>query len=83
MANNTTRHFVNRVEIYSDNAGNEAGEELTIIQRSVLSPRKHLTRATMYKQNNSTTYAKNKVIWYRIKLNLDSGDVDKTKALRW
>lgn len=34
-----------------------------------------------YKQNNSTTYAKNKVIWYRIKLNLGSGDVDKTQTL--
>lgn len=82
MANNTTRHFVNRVEIYSDNAGNE-GWRGTYDYTKIGSITKETSDKSDdgYKQNNSTTYAKNKVIWYRIKLNLDSGDVDKTKAL--
>lgn len=82
MANNTTRHFVNRVEIYSNNAGNE-GWSGTYDYTKIGSITKETSGKSDdgYKQNNSTTYAKNKVIWYRIKLNLGSGDVDKTKAL--
>ena len=82
MANNTTRHFVNRVEIYSDNAGNE-GWRGTYDYTKIGSITKETSDKSDsgYKQNNSTTYAKNKVIWYCIKLNLGSGDVDKTKAL--
>ena len=82
MANNTTRHFVNRVEIYSDNAGNE-GWRGTYDYTKIGSITKETSDKSDsgYKQNNSTTYAKNKVIWYRIKLNLGSGVVDKTHAL--
>lgn len=82
MANNTTRHFVNRVEIYSDNAGNE-GWSGTYDYTKIGSITKETSDKSDdgYKQNNSTTYAKNKVIWYRIKLNLGSGDVDKTQTL--
>ena len=82
MSNNTTRHFVNRVEIYSDNAGNE-GWRGTYDYTKIGSITKETSDKSDdgYKQNNSTTYAKNKVIWYRLKLNLGSGDVDKTKAL--
>ena len=82
MANNTTRHFVNRVEIYSDNAGNE-GWRGTYDYTKIGSITKETSNKSDdgYKQNNSTTYAKNKVIWYRIKLNLGSGDVDKTQTL--
>ena len=82
MANNTTRHFVNRVEIYSDNAGNE-GWRGTYDYTKIGSITKETSDKSDsgYKQNNSTTYAKNKVIWYRIKLNLGSGDVDKNHTL--
>ena len=82
MANNTTRHFVNRVEIYSNNAGNE-GWRGTYDYTKIGSITKETSDKSDdgYKQNNSTTYAKNKVIWYRIKLNLGSGDVDKTQTL--
>lgn len=82
MANNTTRHFVNRVEIYSNNAGSE-GWRGTYDYTKIGSITKETSGKSDdgYKQNNSTTYAKNKVIWYRIKLNLGSGDVDKTQTL--
>lgn len=82
MANNTTRHFVNRVEIYSNNAGSE-GWRGTYDYTKIGSITKETSDKSDdgYKQNNSTTYAKNKVIWYRIKLNLGSGDVDKTHTL--
>lgn len=82
MANNTKRHFENRVEIYSDNAGRE-GWKGTYDYTKIGSITKETSDKSGdgYKQNNSTTYAKNKVIWYRIKLNLGSGDVDKTHAL--
>lgn len=82
MANNTTRHFVNRVEIYSNNAGKE-GWRGTYDYTKIGSITKETSGKSDdgYKQNNSTTYAKNKVIWYRIKLNLGSGDVDKTHTL--
>lgn len=82
MANNTTRHFVNRAEIYSDNAGSE-GWRGTYDYTKIGSITKETSDKSDdgYKQNNSTTYAKNKVIWYRIKLNLGSGDVDKTQTL--
>lgn len=82
MANNTTRHFVNRAEIYSNNAGSE-GWRGTYDYTKIGSITKETSDKSDdgYKQNNSTTYAKNKVIWYRIKLNLGSGDVDKTQTL--
>ena len=82
MANNTTRHFENRAEIYIDNAWKE-GWSGTYDYTKIGSITKETSDKSDdgYKQNNSTTYAKNKVIWYRIKLNLGSGDVDKTKAL--
>lgn len=82
MANNTTRHFVNRVEIHSDNAGSE-GWNGTYDYTKIGSIIKETSGKSDdgYKQNNSTTYAKNKVIWYRIKLNLGIGDVDKTQTL--
>ena len=82
MANNTTRHFENRVEIYSNNAGKE-GWSGTYDYTKIGSITKETSDKSDdgYKQNNSTTYAKNKVIWYRIKLNLGSGDVDKTHTL--
>ena len=82
MANNTTRHFVNRAEIYSNNAGSE-GWRGTYDYTKIGSITKETSDKSDdgYKQNNSTTYTKNKVIWYRIKLNLGSGDVDKTHTL--
>lgn len=82
MANNTKRHFENRAEIYTDNAGRE-GWKGTYDYTKIGSITKETSDKSDdgYKQNNSTTYAKNKVIWYRIKLNLGSGNVDKTKAL--
>ena len=82
MANNTKRHFVNRAEIYIGDAWKE-GWSGTYDYTKIGSITKEAsaTSDNGYKQNNSTTYAKNKVIWYRIKLNLGSGDVDKTHAL--
>ena len=82
MANNTKRQFLNRVEIYSDSAGRE-GWRGTYEYTKMGSITKETSDKSDngYKQNNSTTYAKNKVIWYRIKLNLGSGDVDKTHTL--
>lgn len=82
MANNTKRQFLNRVEIYSDNAGRE-GWRGTYEYTKIGSITKETSDKSGdgYKQNNSTTYAKNKVIWYCIKLNLGSGDVDKTHTL--
>ena len=82
MANNTTRHFVNRAEIYIDNAWKE-GWSGTYDYTKIGSITKEASDKSDngYKQNNSITYAKNKVIWYRIKLNLGSGDVDKTHTL--
>ena len=73
---------MNRAEIYTDNAGNE-GWRGTYDYTKIGSITKETSDKSDdgYKQNNSTTYAKNKVIWYRIKLNLGSGDVDKTHAL--
>ena len=73
---------MNRAEIYTDNAGNE-GWRGTYDYTKIGSITKETSDKSDdgYKQNNSTTYAKNKVIWYCIKLNLGSGDVDKTHAL--
>ena len=73
---------MNRVEIYSDSAGRE-GWRGTYEYTKIGSITKETSDKSDdgYKQNNSTTYAKNKVIWYRIKLNLGSGDVDKTQTL--
>lgn len=82
MANNTTRHFVNRAEIYTDNAGNEGWRgTYDYTKTGSITKEASDNSGNGYKQNNSTTYAKNKVIWYRIKLNLGSGDVDKTHTL--
>ena len=82
MANNTKRQFLNRVEIYSDSAGRE-GWNGTYDYKKIGSITKETSdnSGNGYQQNNSTTYAKNKVIWYRIKLNLGSGNVDKTQTL--
>ena len=82
MANNTKRQFLNRVEIYSDSAGNQ-GWKGTYEYTKIGSITKETSDKSEngYKQNNSTTYAKNKVIWYSIKLNLGSGDVDKSQTL--
>lgn len=82
MASNTTRHFVNRAEIYIDNAWKE-GWNGTYDYTKIGSITKETSDQSEngYKQNNSTTYAKNKVIWYSIKLNLGSGDVDKNQTL--
>ena len=82
MANNTKRQFLNRVEIYSDSAGRE-GWNGTYDYKKIGSITKETSdnSGNGYQQNNSTTYAKNKVIWYSIKLNLGSGDVDKTQTL--
>lgn len=82
MANNTTRHFVNRAEIYTDSAGNEGWRgTYDYTKTGSITKEASDNSGNGYKQNNSTTYAKNKVIWYRIKLNLGSGDVDKTQTL--
>lgn len=82
MANNTTRYFVNRAEIYIDNAWKE-GWNGTYDYTKIGSITKETSdnSGAGYKQNNSTTYAKNKVIWYSIKLNLGSGDVNKDQTL--
>ena len=58
MANNTTRHFVNRAEIYTDNAGNE-GWRGTYDYTKIGSITKEASDKSNdgYKQNNSTTYA--------------------------
>lgn len=73
---------MNRAEIYTDNAGNE-GWRGTYDYTKIGSITKEASDKSDdgYKQNNSTTYAKNKVIWYRIKLNLGSGNVDMTQPL--
>lgn len=82
MANNTTRHFVNRAEIYTDNAGNEGWRgTYDYTKTGSITKETSDNSGNGYKQNNSTTYAKNKVIWYRIKLNLGSGNVDMTQPL--
>ena len=80
MANNTTRYFVNRAEIYIDNVWQEAWNGIYEKMGSIIKETSDNIGAG-YKQNNSTTYAKDKVIWYSIKLNLGSGNVDKTKTL--
>ena len=82
MANNTTRYFINRAEIYIDNAWKE-GWNGTYDYKKIGSITKETSdnSGAGYQQNNSTTYAKDKVIWYSIKLNLGSGDVDKTQKL--
>ena len=82
MASNTTRHFMNRAEIYIDNAWKE-GWNGTYDYKKIGSITKETSdnSGNGYQQNNTTTYAKNKVIWYSIKLNLGSGDVDKSQTL--
>ena len=82
MANNTTRYFINRAEIYIDNAWKE-GWNGTYDYKKIGSITKETSdnSGAGYQQNNSTTYAKDKVIWYSIKLNLGSGDVNKDQTL--
>ena len=82
MANNTTRYFINRAEIYIDDTWKE-GWNGTYDYKKIGSITKETSdnSGAGYQQNNSTTYAKDKVIWYSIKLNLGSGDVDKTQKL--
>ena len=82
MASNTTRYFINRAEIYIDDVWKE-GWNGTYDYTKIGSITKETSDQSEngYQQNNTTTYAKNKVIWYSIKLNLGSGDVDKTQTL--
>ena len=82
MANNTTRYFINRAEIYIDNAWKE-GWNGTYDYKKIGSITKETSdnSGAGYQQNNSTTYAKDKVIWYSIKLNLGSGEVNKDQTL--
>ena len=82
MANNTTRHFVNRAEIYIDNDWKEGWNgTYDYTKTGSITKETSSSSGDGYQQNNSTTYAKSKVIWYRIKLNLGSGDVDKNQKL--
>ena len=82
MASNTTRYFINRAEIYINNAWKE-GWNGTYDYTKIGSITKETSDQSEngYQQNNTTTYAKNKVIWYSIKLNLGSGDVNKNQTL--
>lgn len=82
MASNTTRYFINRAEIYIDNVWKE-GWNGTYDYKKIGSITKETSdnSGAGYQQNNSTTYAKDKVIWYSIKLNLGSGDVNKDQTL--
>lgn len=65
--------------VYAQTGASDGSEELSFDADAILA--RDGAVAYGYKQNNSTTYAKNKVIWYCIKLNLGSGDVDKTHTL--
>ena len=71
MANNTTKNFVNRAEIHSDNAGSE-GWNGTYKYTKAGSITKETSGSSggEYQQNNSTDYTPNKVVWYQIRLNL-------------
>lgn len=82
MASNTTRYFINRAEIYIDDVWKE-GWNGTYDYTKIGSITKETSDQSEngYQQNNTTTYAKNKVIWYSIKLNLGSGDVNKNQTL--
>ena len=82
MANNTTRYFVNRAEIYIDDVWQEGWNgRYDYTKIGSITKETSDNSGAGYKQNNSTTYAKNKVIWYSIKLNLGSGDVDMSQPL--
>ena len=82
MANNTTRYFVNRAEIYIDDVWQEGWNgRYDYTKIGSITKETSDNSGAGYKQNNSTTYAKNKVIWYSIKLNLGSGEVDKSQTL--
>ena len=82
MANNTTRYFINRAEIYIDNVWKEGWNgAYNYTKIGSITKETSDNSGTGYKQNNSTTYAKDKVIWYSIKLNLGSGDVNKDQTL--
>ena len=82
MANNTTRYFVNRAEIYIDDVWQEGWNgRYDYTKIGSITKETSDNSGAGYKQNNSTTYAKDKVIWYSIKLNLGSGDVNKDQTL--
>ena len=82
MANNTTQLFVNRAEIYTDTAGQEGWNGIyKYAKTGSITKEASNSSGDGYQQTNKTTYAKNKVIWYCIKLNLGSGDVDMTQTL--
>lgn len=82
MANNTTRYFVNRAEIYIDDVWQEGWNgRYDYTKIGSITKETSDNSGSGYKQNNSTTYAKDKVIWYSIKLNLGSGDVNKDRTL--
>ena len=81
MANNTTQLFVNRAEIHTNNAGNQGWNGIYKYTKGSITKEASSSSGDGYQQTNNTTYAKNKVIWYSIKLNLGSGDVDKSQTL--
>ena len=82
MANNTTRYFVNRAEIYIDDVWQEGWNgRYDYTKIGSITKETSDNSGAGYQQNNSTTYAKDKVIWYSIKLNLGSGDVNKDQTL--
>lgn len=82
MANNTTQLFVNRAEIHTNNAGKQGWNGIyKYAKTGSITKEASSSSGDGYQQTNSTTYAKNKVIWYCIKLNLGSGDVDKSQTL--
>ena len=74
MANNTTKRFVNRAEIHSDNAGNQGWNGIyEYTKAGSIAKETSGSSGDGYQQNNTTDYTPNKVVWYRIKLNL--GDI--------
>ena len=81
MANNTTQLFVNRAEIHTNNAGNQGWNGIYKYTKGSITKEASSSSGDGYQQTNTTTYAKDKVIWYSIKLNLGSGDVDKSQTL--
>ena len=81
MANNTTQLFVNRAEIHTNNAGKQGWNGIyKYAKTGSITKEASSSSGDGYQQTNSTTYAKNKVIWYSIKLNLGDS-VDKTQTL--
>lgn len=79
MANNTTKRFVNRAEIHSDNAKSEGWDGIyEYTKAGSIAKETSGSSGDGYQQNNNTDYTPNKVVWYRIKLNLgDSVAMDQ------